>query len=97
MLGGRGAALVEGVGGDLGGAGHRVAVDSAVELDHCGFGGHGDVAVLRRPVIAVKQNQETPVELRGRERNTTSTPGEQEVMGRLRMDWLVAEVCFKFD
>lgn len=65
MLGGRGAALVEGVGGDLGGAGHRVAVDSAVELDHCGLGGHGDVAVLRRPVITVKQNQETPVELRG--------------------------------
>jgi len=45
--GGRGAAaLVETVGGDLGGAGHGVAVDSAVHMDHRGLGGHGGVAVL---------------------------------------------------
>lgn len=48
MLGGRGAAaLVEGVRGHLGSAGHRVAVDSAVQLDYGGLGGHGGVAVLR--------------------------------------------------
>lgn len=41
------AALVESVCGNLGGAGHRVAVDPAVQLDHGGLGGHGDVAVLR--------------------------------------------------
>lgn len=41
MLGGRGAAaLVEGVRGHLGGAGHRVAVDSAVQLNNSGLGGH---------------------------------------------------------
>ena len=55
--------LVESVGGDLG---HRVAVDSAVQRDDGGFRGHWSVAVLWRPVIAVEQNQETPVELRGR-------------------------------
>lgn len=48
MLGDRGAAtLVESVSGDLGGAGHRVAVDSAVQLDYRGLGGHRGVAVLR--------------------------------------------------
>lgn len=46
MLGGRGAATLVG-GGDLGGAGYRVAVDSAVQLDYGGLGGHGGVAVLR--------------------------------------------------
>lgn len=72
-LASRGAAtLVEGVGGDLGGAGHRVAVDSAVELDHRSFGRHGEVAVLCRPVVTVKENQEAPVELRGGERNIMS-------------------------
>lgn len=41
MLASRGAAaLVEGVSGELGGASHRVAVDSAVKLDYCGLGGH---------------------------------------------------------
>lgn len=65
VLGGRSAAaLVESVGGDLRGAGHRVAVDSAVQLDYRGFGGHRCVAVLCWPVITVKHNQETPVELR---------------------------------
>lgn len=48
VLAGRGAAaLVEGVGGDLGGARHRVGVGSAVQLDRCGLGGHRGVAVLR--------------------------------------------------
>lgn len=47
MLDGRGAAtLVESISGDVGGAGHRVAVDSALQLDHRGLGGHRDVAVL---------------------------------------------------
>lgn len=65
MLGGRGAAaLVERFGGDLGGADHRVAVDSAVQMDCRGLGGYGGAAVLRCPVMAVKQNQETLVELR---------------------------------
>lgn len=48
MLGGQGAAaLVGNVGGDLGSAGHGVAVDPAVHLEHRGPGGHGHVAVLR--------------------------------------------------
>lgn len=48
MLGGWGAAaLVQSVGGDLGGAGHRVAVDSAVQLNNRGLGGHRGVAVVR--------------------------------------------------
>lgn len=47
VLAGRGAAaLVEGISGDLGSAGHCVAVDSAVELDYCGFGGHRGVAIF---------------------------------------------------
>lgn len=49
VLGGYGvgaAALSEGVGGEMVGAGHRVAVDSAVQLDHRGLGGHGGVAVV---------------------------------------------------
>ncbi len=47
MLGGwDAAALVESVGGDLGGAGNRVAVDSAVELNYGGLGGHRGVTVL---------------------------------------------------
>ena len=38
---GRGAAaLVEGIGGVLSGAGHHVAVDPAVQLNHRGLGGH---------------------------------------------------------
>lgn len=40
------AALVEGISGDLGSAGHCVAVDSSIKLDYCGFGGHRDVTVL---------------------------------------------------
>lgn len=41
MLASRGAAtLVEGVIGDLGSAGHGVAMDSAVQLDYRGLGGH---------------------------------------------------------
>ena len=47
MLVGRGAALlVDDFSGLLGRAGHRVAVHSAVHLDHRGLGGHGGVAVL---------------------------------------------------
>lgn len=45
---GRGAAaLVEGIGGVLGGAGHHVAVDPAVQLNHRGLGGHRGVAGVR--------------------------------------------------
>lgn len=40
------AALIESISGDLGGAGHCVAVDPTVQLDHGGFGWHGDVAIL---------------------------------------------------
>lgn len=47
MLGGRGAAtVVEGLSGDLGGAGHCVVVHPAVQLDDRGLGGHGGVAVV---------------------------------------------------
>lgn len=67
VLASRGAAtLVEGVIGDLGSAGHRVAMDSAVQLDYRGLGGHWGVAILCWPVITVKQSQETPVELKKR-------------------------------
>lgn len=34
------AALVESISGDLGGAGHCVVVDSTVQLDYRGLGGH---------------------------------------------------------
>lgn len=48
MLGGGGAGtLVVSVGGHLGVAGHCVAVDSAVQLNYCGLGGHRGVAVVR--------------------------------------------------
>lgn len=48
MLGRRGAATrVESFGGYLGGAGHRVAVGSAVQWNPCSLGGHGGVAVVR--------------------------------------------------
>lgn len=41
MLGGCGAAtLIDGIIGYLGGAGHCVAVDSAVQLNYRGLGGH---------------------------------------------------------
>lgn len=45
MLGVCGAvALVESFGGDLGGAGHGVAVDTAVKVDYRSLGGHRCVA-----------------------------------------------------
>lgn len=48
MLGRRGAGtLVGSVRGHLGGAGHCVAVDSAVQLNYRGLGGHRGVAVVR--------------------------------------------------
>lgn len=48
VLGGRrAAAVVEGVGGHLGGAGHRGVVHPAVQVDDGGLGGHGGVAVVR--------------------------------------------------
>lgn len=48
MLGERVATVVVvAFSGVLGGAGHRVAVHSAVQLDHRGLGRHGGVAVLR--------------------------------------------------
>lgn len=48
MLGGRrAAAVVEGVGGHLGGAGHPGVVHPAVQVDDGGLGGHGGVAVVR--------------------------------------------------
>lgn len=34
------ATLVDGISGYLGGAGHCVAVDSAVQLNYCGLGWH---------------------------------------------------------
>lgn len=49
--------------GDLG---DRVGVDSTVQRNGRRLGGHGRVAVFRRPVITVEQNQETPVELGGK-------------------------------
>lgn len=42
---GRSAAVVD-AGGDLGSAGDSVTVDSTVELDDCGLGGHGRVTIL---------------------------------------------------
>lgn len=39
--------VVVDAGGDLGGAGNSVTVDSTVELDDCGLGGHGRMTVLR--------------------------------------------------
>lgn len=64
-LSGRGAAaMVVDTGGDLGGARHRVAVDTPVELDDGGLGGHGGEAVLRGAPFTLEQDQETPVELR---------------------------------
>lgn len=62
VLLGRRAALVEHVGGDVNGAGRRVAADAAVQLDRRRLG-RGS-AVLRRPVLAAKQDQEASVELR---------------------------------
>lgn len=48
MLGVCGAvALVESFGGDLGGAGHRVAVDTLVKVDCRSLGRHRGVAFLR--------------------------------------------------
>lgn len=48
MLGCRGATtLVERFSGYLGGAGHRVAVGSSVQWNHCSLGGHGGIAVVR--------------------------------------------------
>lgn len=47
MLGVCGAVtLVERFSGDLGGAGHGVAVDSTVEMDYRSLGGHRGVALL---------------------------------------------------
>lgn len=42
---GRSAAVVD-AGGDVSGAGNSVTVDSTVELDDCGLGGHGGMTVL---------------------------------------------------
>lgn len=66
VLGGYGvgaAALFEGAGGEMVGAGRCVVKDSAVQLDHRGLWGHGGVAVVCWPVATVEQNQETLVEL----------------------------------
>lgn len=42
---------------------HGVAVDSAVELDHGGFGVRRGVSILYRPMTTVEQRKKTPVEL----------------------------------
>ncbi len=38
--------MVVDAGGDVSGAGNSVTVDSTVELDDCGLGGHGGMTVL---------------------------------------------------
>lgn len=62
--------------GDLHGAGHRVAVNPAVELYDRGLGGRW--GVLRRRAFTVKQDQETSVELRRRWRDNVGFHKEQE-------------------
>lgn len=59
---GRSAAVVD-AGGDLGGASDGVTVDSTVELNDCGLGGHGCVTILHQTPLTAEQDAETPVEL----------------------------------
>lgn len=56
-------ATLECFSGELGRTCHCVAVDTAVQLDGRGLGGHRGVPVLHRPMITVEQGQKTPVEL----------------------------------
>lgn len=69
-----GVRLVESICRDLC---HCVAVDSAVQGDYCRLGGQRSVAVFWRPVSAVEQVQETPVELRNRRTKKIKIHSEQ--------------------
>lgn len=55
--------MVVDVGGDLSGAGNSVTVDSTVELDYCGLGGHGGMTVLHQAPLTAEHDAEAPVEL----------------------------------
>lgn len=57
------AVVVVDVGGDLSGAGNSVTVDSTVELDDCGLGGHGGMTVLHQAPLTAEHDAEAPVEL----------------------------------
>jgi len=50
-------------GGDLGCAGYSVTVDSTVELDDCGLGGHGCVTIRHQTPLTAEQDAEAPVKL----------------------------------
>jgi len=56
------AAVVD-AGGDLGCAGYSVTVDSTVELDDCGLGGHGCVTIRHQTPLTAEQDAEAPVKL----------------------------------
>lgn len=55
--------MVVDAGGDVSGAGNSVTVDSTVELDDCGLGGHRGMTVLHQTPLTAEQDAETPVEL----------------------------------